>query len=303
MRSKSAFVLLLISSGVLLSSCTVLEIQQMGNSIANTMGFGSSQTFGPIEKIPESVDFITPEQEYYIGRAVSAKILELYKPSPDQSLQNYVREMGAAISKYSPRTDTFGGYHFMVLDSDELNAMAAPGGFIFVSRGLIELMKDEDSLASIIAHEVSHVARKHSLHSIPKEDLSGALTDLGMIAGSLSCAEVMIQATALFGEVVDDVVDNLVRKGYSREQEFEADADAVVLMNLMGYDPHGLAEALKHLEAKSSHSSGGWFDTHPAPEDRSAQVQSALDATPSGADNAGRIKRQLRFKRFIKSAA
>lgn len=106
---------------------------------------------------------ITPRQEYYIGRAVAATILKQYRPWNHPAANAYVNKVGQSLALVSDAPQTFGGYHFLVLDSPEINAFAAPGGLILVSRGLLACCGSEDELAAVLAHEISHVQLKHGL--------------------------------------------------------------------------------------------------------------------------------------------
>ncbi|HHF43560.1 MAG TPA: peptidase M48, partial [Candidatus Aminicenantes bacterium] len=91
---------------------------------------------------------ITEEEEYYIGRSVAATILATYPALNNSRLTRYVNRVGQAVGVYSDRPEIFAGYHFLVLDSNEINAMAAPGGFIFITKGLLRLCRNEDMLAA-----------------------------------------------------------------------------------------------------------------------------------------------------------
>ena len=120
---------------------------------------------------------------YYIGRTVAATVLIKYRPQPDQNLNRYLNEMGQALAQFSTRPETFGGYHFLLLDSDEINAFAAPGGLILVTRGLVQCCRNEDQLAAVLAHEIGHVEKMHGLRAIRSGRLSSALTVLAVEAG------------------------------------------------------------------------------------------------------------------------
>ena len=102
------------------------------------------------DAVSKAAEEINPEQEYYIGRTIGAVITSKYKVYQNNSATDYINVMGQGLSKFSDMPETFGGYHFLVLDSDEINAFAAPGGFIFISRGLLRCCKDEDAVAAVL---------------------------------------------------------------------------------------------------------------------------------------------------------
>jgi len=115
---------------------------------------------------------ITPKQEHYIGRSVAATVLEAYKPYDRASLNQYLTVLGQTLAQYSDKPETFGGYHLLVLETDEINAFAAPGGLILVSRGLLRCCRSEDALASVLAHEIGHVQNQHGLRAIKRGRLT-----------------------------------------------------------------------------------------------------------------------------------
>ena len=121
---------------------------------------------------------ITPEQEYYIGRSVAATILSRYKIYNNSNVNHYVNKIGRLITINSNQPVIFGGYHFRVLDSTEINAFATPGGFVFITRGMLKMCKNEDELAAVLAHEVSHIQLKHGLKSIKESRWTSVATTL-----------------------------------------------------------------------------------------------------------------------------
>lgn len=222
---------------------------------------------------------ITEEEEYYIGRATAALILGKYKPTKNPALTGYINTLGTTIAYSSDRPETFGGYHFAVLDTDEVNAMAAPGGFIFVTRGLITRCADEETLAAILAHEIGHVAERHGLQSIKKSRLIDAFKLIGTEASRQFDSEELAKVTGLFEGVLGDVVATLVERGYDRKFEYEADKLALSFAVRTGYSPDGLARFLAGMEAnKPAGLAAGWFKTHPSAADRLTRVKAETAA-------------------------
>lgn len=110
----------------------------------------------------------SPQQEYYIGRAVAARILSVYKPYLNDKLAQYVNLVGQTLAIHSPRPETYGGYHFLVLDSDGLNSLSGPGGFVFITRGLLRLSTSEDMVGCILAYSIGHVVMQSGVETIRK---------------------------------------------------------------------------------------------------------------------------------------
>ena len=115
---------------------------------------------------------------------MAATVLVTYKPFDREQANAYLNLLGQTVAQFSTKPETFGGYHFLLLDTDEVNAFAAPGGLILISRGMVRCCKSEDELVAVLAHEISHVDHQHGLKAIRKGRLTSALTTLGAAAGS-----------------------------------------------------------------------------------------------------------------------
>ena len=246
------------------------------------------------ESFHDAAREITETEEYFIGRAVAANILHNYTPVTDSDAQEYLNTIGRAVSVYSPRPATYGGYHFMLLDSPEINAMACPGGLVFVTRGLYELAESEDELAAILAHEVAHVALKHGLGSVERAKWTGAFAQLGTEAAERYGSDQVRELSESYGDVVSDITTNLVTRGYSRDSEKQADSLAVMILDRSGYDPAALRRVLQAMSQIDSRSGPGFWQTHPSPEDRLEVVGEALRSC-SGSP-VGMAQRTTRFQ-------
>jgi predicted Zn-dependent protease len=222
---------------------------------------------------------ITPEQEYYIGRAVAANILKNYSLwNGNSALTAYVNRICNAIAINSPRPDIFKGYHVALLDSNEINAFATSGGHIFITRGLVSSAKSEDALAGVIAHEIAHIQLQHSIKAIRTSRITNALMVTGAsAAGAVSGYDVNEMAD-IFNETVGDIVGTLVNNGYSQVQEFDADKTALSLLAGAGYNPSGLIDMLKELQKIQKGDAGGFNKTHPSPDKRLAAAEKALSS-------------------------
>ena len=247
--------------------------------------------------VTKTFEDITPEQEYYIGRTVAATVLSTYKPEPTADLNAYVNEVGQTLAQFSTRPETFGGYHFMVLNSDDINAFAAPGGLILVTRGLLKCCQTEDELAAVLAHEIGHVEKMHGLRAIKTGRLNSALTTLAVEAGKNLAGEQLAEVTKAFDESINDITTTLMNSGYSRKLEYEADAAGVAILKRAGYQPGALAAMLVNMQKNWDPSRHDFAATHPPPADRIAQLQ-RIGVVPAAGSVASR---QQRFTAAMKS--
>ncbi|MDD5483771.1 MAG: M48 family metallopeptidase [Kiritimatiellae bacterium] len=246
--------------------------------------------------VAKTFESITPEQEYYIGRTVGAVIINKYRACGNEEADHYLNVLGQALAQFSDRPETFGGYHFLFMDSDEINAFSAPGGLIFISRGMLQCCQNEDALAAVLAHEIGHVQRQHGLQAIKNSRLNAAFSILAAESAKQFGGQDLKDLTTAFEGSINDITATMMNSGYARSCEREADKAAVVIMQRAGYDPNGLIAML--LEMKKRLKPGG-FDfakTHPPPSSRIADITRAIGAyRPVSAP----ASRQTRFARVM----
>jgi predicted Zn-dependent protease len=236
---------------------------------------------------------LTDEEEYYIGRAVGARLLSTYPPLENDHLTEYVNLVGQTIAIHSDDPITYGGYHFAVLDTEEINAFACPGGLILITKGMIDETQNEDELAAVLAHEVAHINHRDGVSAIQKARLTGVATLIATEAAkSYSPAEIS-QLVSLFEGSVDDVFKTLVVNGYGKSQEYGADESALIYLSRAGYDPQALEIFLERLMKQGQASGGGVMTTHPGTEDRIERVAEEMPATKVDPSFV-----QLRMERF-----
>jgi predicted Zn-dependent protease len=248
------------------------------------------------EAFSEAASELSDSEEYYLGRAVAANIFSIYSPADSPDFQEYLNKVGTAVAIASPRPVLYGGWHFLLLDSDDINAMACPGGLVFVCRGLLDLTENEDELACVLAHEIAHVYLKHGLTSIENAQWLEAFSLLGSEAADRYGSENIQELSNAYGDIVTDITSSLITKGYSRESEKEADEYAILIAGAAGYDPSGLKTVLGRMAGVIERSGPGFWQTHPSPEDRLEDVESTLEDMPvSGPDQ----KRTQRFQEMI----
>jgi predicted Zn-dependent protease len=243
------------------------------------------ETAGAVAKtITDMNKDLTPENEYWVGRSVATNILAKhdYKYANAGAIQSgnlegitaYVNNVGAVLAAAALETGRKGdrpapiaGFHFTVVESDTINAFAAPGGYIFVTTAALKAAKSEDELAAILAHELAHVVRGHALGTIKKSRYANMSKDLLKASGALS-PEQIGQLTVLLEGAIDDMIDAFFVKGYSKETEYEADAVGLAIMQKAGYDGSAFLRYLETLKARQKTGSGGFYATHPAASDR-----------------------------------
>lgn len=224
---------------------------------------------------------ITEVEEYYIGRSVAATVLDMYVPLEDPLMQQYVNLVGQSVATSSPKPSIFGGYHFLVLDSDEINAIACPGGIILICSGLTDLAENEDQLAAILAHEVSHVSLRHGISSIDQARWTEFGTLVAEEAAERSGSAEIESAAEDYGDLVDDVVSSIITNGYSQDTEYQADSLAACISASAGYSPQALASVLENMSDITSRSGPGFWQTHPDPEDRIDALEEVVASLPA----------------------
>jgi beta-barrel assembly-enhancing protease len=289
-----ALKLALPAAAVLLAGCSALQNMDVSSM---TGGRVSNEQFQSATKVAAAVrhsaEDISESEEYFIGRAVAAQLMTRYAPLNDPGLNLYAQKITQAVAMASDRPATYKGYHVQVLNSPEVNAFAAPGGFIFVTTGLLKLVRSEDELACVLAHEVAHVAKKHGLKTIKASRLTSAFAVLGTEAAKNYTSSQVSQLADVFKGTVDDVVNSLVVNGYSRDKEYEADKFGAQYARNANYDPGAMKSFLRRMEeADKAGAGGGMFKTHPAASKRVAELgdlAASADYRPSAA-------RDRRFK-------
>lgn len=298
MRGRLTACVCLLASGLALGLAGCQTIGSLGAAFGVATGTIDTNQAASIQRtaqaVQKSFEDITPEQEYYIGRAVAAVVLDSYPPYQEEKVNGYLNLLGQSLALASERPETFGGYHFLALDSQEINAFAAPGGLILVARGLLRCAGSEDEVAAILAHEIAHVAARHGLQAIKKSRITTALTSAALTGAQLAAPEEMAKLTQAFEDSIQDITSTLINNGYSREFERQADAMAVEILKGLGYNPWALVRVLQVMETRMKPGGPGFAKTHPDPKDRIRLVERQLAGTrPAAAPDA---KRQRRYQ-------
>jgi len=298
---KSKWFSLLLLAVIVLSACQAMQpmvdvATQVGVASGKITQSQADSISRSTQAVGKTFEDITPEQEYYIGRAVAASVLYQYRPYDQVELNLYVNAVGQTLAQASNRPQTFGGYHFQVIDSMEINAFAAPGGLILVTRGMLRCCKTEDALAAVLAHEIGHVQNQDGLRAIKTSRLTSALTIIASEGAKQYGGQNLAQLTQVFEGSVADVVNTLVVNGYSREQERQADEAAIIILKRVGYNPYALVEMLMVMKGQLKPGGPGFGKTHPDPQERINAIQ-ALAGSPGKVPPP--VARQTRFERAL----
>ncbi len=214
---------------------------------------------------------MTDAEERQIGQEVSDKVVEIFGVYQDANVAKYVTLVGAVLAQASTRPAL--DWQFVVLDTDGVNAFAAPGGFIHITKGLLGLMKNEAELAGVLAHEIIHVTEKHTVNSIRNGNL--------VSAGPTKSARAAAWRSSLITKFAEKAYSDILNNKFSRNDENEADEKGVQLANKVGYAPNGLVDALIKLveRNKTAAEPNGLFASHPQMKDRLTNIVKVIKET------------------------
>jgi predicted Zn-dependent protease len=246
---------------------------------------GQLPTLEGLSRIGQQALPIDAAREREIGFGIAATVAGRYQVIADDATIGYVNLVGQSVAQQSVRGSEV-SFHFGVLDTDDVNAYAAPGGYVLITRGALALMESEAELAGVLAHELAHVDQRHVVEAIRRSSVFVQLRDETQLTGSA------LDSIAAFGTGV-------LFTGLTRADELEADSLGLIYAAGAGYRTDGLLQFLKHLQAAEGTASAGlreWIATHPPTAERVAAVERQLGrAGPvQGADGTARFRAQLR---------
>ena len=233
------------------------------------------------KSIIKAAEVITPEREYIIGRAVAATILNAHQALDDEELDLKINLIGQSMAVMCERPEIFGGYHFLVVDSEEPNAFASPGGHILITKGMLETCATDEEIAAVLAHEISHIERQHGVKAIKKSRVTKAFLTTATEAGRQSGDKGSAELARFLEGGVSEVVTTLTEKGYSRQTEYEADTSAVAILKRANIAPQALITVLRRMDKKYSGSKLGIFKTHPSPAGRIEHIENVIAGRPA----------------------
>ena len=244
---------------------------------------------------------MSDKQEIAIGRQMNAEIVQTMGVYNNAELQEYVNSVGQKLAKAGNRPNL--EYTFTVLDTEDVNAFAIPGGFIYISRGILPYLSSEAELAAVLGHEVGHVTAHHA----SRQQTQGTLAGIAGIATAILTGQpALAQLTDVAGEAVV--------RGYGRDMELEADRLGAQYLARTGYDPQAMISVISTLkdqerfevvaakqEGRKPHVYHGLFATHP---DNDTRLKQAVQVTAAVSGHAtGRAQNEMDFLRRLDGVA
>jgi len=232
-----------------------------------------------------SVPFISKGTELAMGQQADKEIVAQFGLYGDKSLQLYVNEIGQKlVSNLSDKE--FSKYFFKVVDSSEINAFALPGGYIYVTRGILATVNSEAELAGILGHEIGHVTQHHGAKQIVRTIGAQILAIGAAIANPQNAGEWLIVSSQMF---------NQINLGYGRDAELESDAHGLLSAYQAGYDPRSMVDFLKGLrqhEMMSGQAYHSFQATHPDTKERIIKTGSLSESIVNREEKTVRINRK-----------
>lgn len=249
----------------------------LGNALKDVTGKGGALSQLGLAETSE-------KDEIKIGREITGNLLGASPLVKDAALQQYVNKVGRWIALQSERPDL--PWRFGVIESNDINAFAAPGGYVVITRGLYNTLGNEAQLAGVLAHEIGHVIHKHHLKVLQKSKL----LDMG--------ANVLGNKTGKDNKAIKKLIGSgaeILARGLDKDAEYEADRTGVVLAARAGYDAYGLPEVLEAIGhvAKDDGSVSLLFKTHPAPDDRLTRLGDSIGNRLDGLAEGQQLEQRL----------
>ena len=207
------------------------------------------------------------QEEIELGRGVAAKMLGAYDLVDDPALQAYVGNVGMIVAMRGERPQL--PWRFALVESPSVNAYAVPGGVVFITRGLYELLETEDELAAVLGHEVAHVQRKHHYKVMQQQNLVGSLSEA-------AASQVTVDSELL--DTLWSRATEVMTRGLDKSAEYEADRDGMVLAARAGYDASALLTVLEKISVSAAAGSDTsmLYSTHPTPAARLGALGDAI---------------------------
>lgn len=266
---------------LLLAGCAGMEVGGIKlDSVATAAG-----------AVARSRKEFTPEEERALGRVVAARVLGSYPLLKDEKRTRYLELVGQAVARQVGRPGVV--WHFALLDTDTVNAFSCPGGYVLVTRGLLDACESEAELATVLAHECGHVAGEHVLREIKRAELVGA--GLRIVATEAGGGELTAEVMRKIGEKGFDV---LLNRGMDRKDEYDADARGCRIAGGAGYATAPYGSFLARLETRMARESTGALaslaKTHPSPSDRRTRLEQAGLLSTEGQVLAERFQKRAR---------
>lgn len=266
----STLKLAVVFSSVFLLSCAAMRGIQVG-------GYDLTPLADAGDKLAKSTAETPVQEEEAIGQHMAGTLLGASKLSKAQQQQHYVNRVGRLLTLSSSRPQL--DWRFGVLADDDVNAFAAPGGYVFVTSGLLDMLDNEAQLAGVLAHEIAHVTHKDYLNAMRSNNLLGAALDVGAFVGSAATQGETSATQREFAKSVVNASKEVYARGLDKSDEYAADKAALETMTKAGYDPYAYVVVMQKLEARAAKDSAMalLMQTHPSPTDRLEAMGTSLD--------------------------
>jgi predicted Zn-dependent protease len=227
---------------------------------------------------------ITEAEEIRIGQDVSLKVRQRFGVVQDPAIHKYVTLVGTAIAEQTERPNL--PWTFIVLDTDGVNAFAAPGGIVHITRGALALIRNESELAGVLGHEITHVAHKHTVNAIRKSK-----------AVQLGTNETLSNRGPFLDKIANKAYETILEGTFNRGDELDADDGGVMLAQKLGYAPSALADFLARLDDRNRDQPerNGLFASHPETKERIERIRKAA-AAKTGAVVASRYGANVHYQ-------
>lgn len=247
------------------------------SAVQAQFGFGDLiGNAGKAKKMGDALRSIGEEEEIKIGGDLAGIILGASPLISDPAQQHYVNRLGRWLALHCERPNL--PWKFGIIDTSDFNAFSTPGGYVLISRGLFEQMRNESELAGVLAHEIAHVTGKHHLKALQKSMGSSALTGIGQ--------SYLSSRGGLAGTMGSKLLESgkeMFIKGLDKGDEYEADRMAVVIAARSGYSPYGLVGVLQTMSAAPTESGFSlMFKTHPVAADRIDRLDKVMGTRLDG---------------------
>ena len=224
------------------------------------------------------------DEEFAVGRQLAGNLLGAAPLVRNPRLQEYVNKVGLWVAMQSERPDI--PWRFGVIETDSINAFAAPGGYVFITKGLYNLLRTEEELAGVLGHEIAHIVKQHHWNVIKQQKL---------VAGATNIATSQIADNAILQKYIGQGAEMLAR-GLDKNAEYESDRMGVVLARRAGYDASGLLSVLDRIAEKPAKEVLLLYSTHPTPVDRSNSLSDTFAANSTMLDGGKQVNRVVRLE-------
>jgi beta-barrel assembly-enhancing protease len=247
-----------------LAGCGNMDTNKLGDMVGGNLGHGI-KALGHASNAAN----LSQRDEKALGESAGISLTNTFPLSKDEALTTYVNYVGLTVSMGSE--DPNAKYVFGVLETDQVNAWSTPGGWVFITKGVLKNCQNEAELAGVLAHEIAHINHHDGLDEVKAAELKAAAVEGSQVDSR----------TAGFESVVDGGVDVMTKQAHSQPSELKADAAAVHYLSEAGYDPNCYLQLLQRLKQATAHG-GGIMGTHPGIDKRIATVSAELAKVPQG---------------------